>query len=264
MKNDFRGQRAKPEQQAAKQSSSSNSNTDSKLKYRPMPGSNPGGSGNYDFDENLSNSGNSDQVISDPGFWDSIETLGESDEEDSTPTEAPKPSPPTGKLTKQAIQNNDATTKMISPIEFNDWEGESRAIKSKELKKTVFAKGYDAGVVPDENLVPCPVQDDSAKFQRERCGLITDQSVEEMRDKLIDLTTSRKDGRVKLQLDMPFYDTEKATAYMDINTGDCAFYHEDSGKYWSYVKYDKNEVLNILANSDSVKYAKPSNSNSEL
>jgi len=51
---------------------------------------------------------------------------------------------------------------------------------------------------------------------------------------------------------------------MDITTGDCAFYHEDGGKYWSYVKYNKDEVLNILANSDSVKYAKPSNSNSEL
>ena len=129
--------------------------------------------------------------------------------------------------------------RLISPIEFNDWEGESRTIKSKELKKTVFAKGYDASVVPAENLVLCPEQDDLAKFQRKNCGLITDQSVEEMRDKLIDLTTSRKDGRVKLQLDMPFYDTEKATAYMNINTGDCAFYHEDSGKYWSYVKYNK-------------------------
>ena len=80
LKKDPVGQTAKPEQQGAKQSSSSNSNTDPKLKYRPMPGSNPGGSGNYDFDENLSNSGNSDQVISDPRFWDSIETLGESDE----------------------------------------------------------------------------------------------------------------------------------------------------------------------------------------
>ncbi len=263
-KNDPIGQTAKPEQQAAKQSSSSNSNTDPKLTYRSMPDSNPGGSGNYDSDENLSNSVNSDQVVSDPGFWDSMETLGESDEEGSTPTEALKPSPPTGKLTKKAIQNNDSTTQMISPIEFNDWEGESRTIKSKELKKTVFAKGYDAGVVPAEDLVPCPVQDDLAKFQRKNCGLITDQSVEEMRDKLIDLTTSRKDGRVKLQLNMPFYDTEKATAYMNINTGDCAFYHEGSGKFWSYVKYNKDEVLNILAISDSVKYAKPSNSNSEL
>ena len=85
-----------------------------------------------------------------------------------------------------------------------------------------------------------------------------------MTDKIIDLTTSRKDGRVKLKLDMPFYNTEKATAYMNINTGDCAFYYEDSGKFWSYVKYIKKKVLEILANSDSIKYAKPSNSNSEL
>ena len=265
MKNDPIGQTAKPEQQAVKQSSSSNSNTDPKLTYRSMPDSNPGGSGNYDSDENLSSSGNSDQVINDPGFWDSIETLGESDEEDSTPTEAPN-STSTWKLTKKGVQDNNALTKTISPTEFNDWEGEGRIIKSKELKKTVFAKGYQAGVVPVENLVPCPVPTDTttSTYKRDKCGLITDQSVEEMRDKLIDLTTSKKDGRVKLQLDMPFYDTEKATAYMDINTGDCAFYHEDGGKYWSYVKYDKNEVLNILANSDSVKYAKPSNSNSEL
>ena len=85
-----------------------------------------------------------------------------------------------------------------------------------------------------------------------------------MINKIIDLTTSRKDGRVKLELDMPFYDTEKATAYMDVNTGDCAFYHKDNGKYWTYVKYDEDGVLEILANSDSAKYAKPSNSNSEL
>ena len=257
----------KPEsgQSTAKQSSSSNSNRDPKPKYRPMPGSNPGGSGNYDFDENLSNSGNSDQVISDPGFWNSLETLGESDaEEDSTPTEAPKSTPPTGKLTRQAIPDNDATTKMISPTEFNDWEGESRTIKSKELKKTVFAKRYEAGVVPVENLVTCPVQDDPTKFQRKNCGLITDQSVENMRDKLIELTTSRKADRVKLKLDMPSYDTEKATAYMDIKTGDCAFYHEDTGKYWSYVKYSKDEVLDILASSDSITYTIPTNSNTEL
>ena len=93
------------QQQAAKQSSSSNSNTDPKLKYRSTPGSNPGGSGNYGSDENFSNSGNSDQVISDPEFWDSIESLGESDEEEaSTPTEAPKPSPPTKELTKKGVR----------------------------------------------------------------------------------------------------------------------------------------------------------------
>lgn len=105
----------------------------------------------------------------------------------------------------------------------------------------------------------------SITFKRENYGLIIDQSVEEMRDILIDLTTSRKEGRVKLQLEMLVYDKEKATAYMEINTGDFAFYHQDSGNYWTYVKYDaEKEILLILANCDSVKYAKPSNSNSEL
>lgn len=85
-----------------------------------------------------------------------------------------------------------------------------------------------------------------------------------MRDKLIDLTRSRKKGRVKLQLDMPFYDTQKATAYMDIKTGDCAFYHQDNGKYWTYVKYNQDEVQNILDISDSVTFAKPSKSNEDL
>ena len=108
------------------------------------------------------------------------------------------------------------------------------------------------------------MQEDPGKFQRENCGLVTDQSVEAMRDKLIDLTTSRKNGRVKLQLDFPFDDREKATAYLDVNTGDCAFYHQEGGKYWTYVKYNDDEVLSLIGNCDSAKYAKPSNSNSEL
>jgi len=70
----------------------------------------------------------------DPEFWDSIETLGESDgEENDTPTEASKTSTPTGKLTAKAILENDWTTKkMIPPIEFIDWEGDPLRIKSKE------------------------------------------------------------------------------------------------------------------------------------
>jgi hypothetical protein len=153
---------------------------------------------------------------------------------------------------------------MISPTEFNDWEGEGRTIKSKELKKTVFAKVYEAGVVPVENLVPCPVQTDPRKYQRDKCGLITDQSVDDMRAKLLDLTTSRKPSRVKIELPMPFYDAERAVGYMDLKTGDCAFYHEDNGKYWTYVKYDSDQVKSILKQSDSIKYAKPKDSNTEL
>ena len=60
----------------------------------------------------------------------------------------------------------------------------------------------------------------------------------------------------KIELPMPHYDTEQAVGHMDMITGDCAFFHK-KGKYWSYAKYSKDEVLDILVNSDSVTYAKP-------
>ena len=85
-----------------------------------------------------------------------------------------------------------------------------------------------------------------------------------MTNKLIDLTTSRQEDRAKLTLDMPFKKSEKAVAYVDLKRGDCVFYHADNGKFWSYVKYNEEEVLSMLANADKIKYAKPKNSNPEL
>lgn len=182
-----------------------------------MPDSNPGGSGNYNPDETLSNIVNPNQVISDPEFQNFVETLVEPDvEEESRPTEAWTPTPLTWKLTKKAVKANSATTKIISSTEFNDWESEDRTIKIRELRKTVFAKRYKAGVVPVENLVQCPVQADPTKHQRNKYGLIIDQSVDDMTVKLLDLTRSRKPNRVKIQLPMSFYDSERAVGYMDL------------------------------------------------
>jgi hypothetical protein len=48
-----------------------------------------------------------------------------------------------------------------------------------------------------------------------------------------------------------------------MTTGDCVFFHKN-GKYWSYVKYDSDQVKSILKQSDSIKYAKPKDSNTEL
>lgn len=248
------------------QSSSSTSNSDPKVKYRrPAPGSNPGSSGS--FDEDVFKYVNPDLAVSDREFWDRVGSLGESsdsEEEESTPTQAPRTTRPTGELTKQAIKENDQTTKIITPTKFNDWDGEARVIKSRELKKTVYAKGYKAGIVGDSDLISCPIQDDPNKYQRQNCATISDKSMEDMKNKLIDLTTSRQKDRVKLTLDMPFKKSEKAIAYMDLETGDCAFYHVDNGKFWTYVKYNNREILSTLADADAVKYAKPTDSNPEL
>lgn len=79
-------------------------------------------------------------------------------EDESKPAEAPKSSPPTYELTKKAIPENDQTTKPISPVAFTDWEGETKVTKSKELKKTLYAHGYEMGVVSSEDIILYPVQ----------------------------------------------------------------------------------------------------------
>jgi len=214
-----------------------------------LPDSNPGGSGNYGYDEDPS------KTITNPEFWDSL--LGESDAEDESALTEASNSTPTGELTKKAIPENDATTKTIHPTKLTDWEGEDKRVKSREVKKTVFAHGYEAGIVPAEQLVPCPVQEDPNKFSRKNCALITDESVDRMTDLIIDLATSTKPNRVKMELPrMPYYKREAAIGYMDIETGECVFFHKN-GDYWSYTKYDKkDDIVSLLAESDSVKYAK--------
>ena len=182
------------------------------------------------------------------------ENLGDSEDE-SEPAEAPKTSTPTGKLTKESIPDYDYTTNPISPFPFRDWEGENKLIKSKELKKTLYAHGYEAGVVSSEDLVPCPIQDDPDKFQRINCAKITDEGLDKLRDKIINIARSTKPGMIKIELPMPYYDTEKAVGHLDMTTGDCVFFHQN-GKYWDYKKYTPDEVKNLLTKCDSVKIAK--------
>ena len=111
------GQTPKPR----KDPSSDNSSSGNGITYKSSPGSGAGagagGSGNYDV--NLPKDVDPDKSISDPCFWNTLENLGDSENE-SEPAEAPKPSPPTGKLTKKAIQENDQTTNPISPVAFID------------------------------------------------------------------------------------------------------------------------------------------------
>ena len=203
-----------------------------RIKYKPASGSGDGGSGNYnvDFPKDV----DPDKSISDPDFWNTLENLGDSEDE-SEPAEAPKTSTPTGILTKEAIRDYDYTTNPISPFQFRDWEGENKVIKSKELKKTLYAHGYQAGVVSSDDLVPCPIQEDPALFQRVNCVKIIDEGLNRLRNKIINLATSTKSGMVKIELPMPYYDTELAVGHLDMTTGDCAFFHQD-GKYWSYKK----------------------------
>ena len=44
---------------------------------------------------------------------------------------------------------------------------------------------------------------------------------------------------VKIELPMPYYDTEQAVGHLDMTTGDCVFFHQNGKmrKKYSSIKY---------------------------
>lgn len=59
---------------------------------------------------------------------------------------------------------------------------------------------------------------------------------------------------------MPYFDSQTAIGHMDIITGDCVFYHKN-GKFWTYKKYPKREIPNLLMDvQSSLKWASDSSS----
>jgi hypothetical protein len=138
---------------------------------------------------------------------------------------------------------------------YKDWEGQTKVIKAKELKKSVFSSGIEAGTSTLEDLVECPVQPDPTKYQRKNCSRITDKNAKNFSNKIVDISTSRKPGMVKFKTKMPYYDSEIATGHMNLITGECVFFHEN-GKYWTYKKYTMEQTLELLADvSPSLKWA---------
>lgn len=227
-----------------------------KVRYATPDDADPGGLGPNNGND-MPDVGN---TISDPEFWDTI--LGEETEDESTRAEQMPTTPPTKKLTKESLKENDSVTENIQPYEFSDWEGKKRVIKSKELKNATFSHGFEAGTSGPENLVECPIQPDPNKFQRENCSKVTNETVQNLSDKIVDVTTAKstKIGRVKFKKKMPYFDSEIAIGHMDIITGDCFFYHEN-GKFWTYKKYSNREIPDLLMDvRSSLKWASDSSS----
>lgn len=141
------------------------------IHIRLTPGA---GGGNYNVPE--------PDPITDAEFWDQIheQELGESEGEES--------SQPTYQLSKEIMKENDSTPDR-PPLEFTDWEGNTRVIKNKELKKTLFGHGSEAGV--SNSLVECPIQPDPNKFQRTTCCEITNEGLDNLEKKIMDMTQSR-------------------------------------------------------------------------
>lgn len=216
------------------------------MTYKQPSGPPSGGLGGINYDDNFASIPDDGNIISDPEIWNNFQ----GQETDNSEDELEPTSPPTYKLTKESIKENDFFTKQLEPRKFTDWEGEKKVIKSKELKKTVFSHGWEAGISGPEDLVECPSQTDTMKHQRQDCIKITDKNTQKLSDKIVDLATSKKVGMVKFKIRMPYFDSEMAVGHMNLVTGECVFFHEN-GKYWTYKKYLSSEIPALLADVHS-------------
>lgn len=258
------------------------------MKQMPGPGGDPGGSGSgsggFDFDspEELKEKLNPDKVMDDTDFWRNLENPKDSNqkqsqnldnekgvtepEEDITEIEeknlntSPPSSPPTYELEKEYRKQYDFRTNSKSPpVRDTDWEGQKVVLKRDEIGKANFGHP-DFIETPDDAIVPCILQSDPTKFQRERCSIVTDKSESLYQAAILKHIKSRDKGMVKVYMKkMPYYQSQPAIGYLNINTGECSIFHlpnsKNELKYWSHKTYDDDGIAELLKDALSVKYA---------
>jgi hypothetical protein len=148
------------------------------------------GAGN--INENLLEIPDMKDRISDPQFWNEVQDPElEDSRNELSPKEASVSSPPTYQWTKKSLKENTFLEEQRQPFVFKDWEGDTKTIKGKELKKSVFSHGIQAGIKLPEDLVEYPTQLDPTKYQRKDCSRITDKNAGKFSNKIVDITTSR-------------------------------------------------------------------------
>lgn len=251
------------------------------MKQIPGPGGDPGGSGGFDFDfdspQELQKKLEPTKVIDDPTFWNNLQTpkdskneelLSETSEteepvnepEDETLNPSPPTSPPTYQLEKDYRKQYDFRTNSKSPpVKDTNWEGQEVVLYRSEVGKANFGHP-DFIDIPDDDIVPCVIQPDLTKYQRDRCAKVTDKSESLYQAAILKHVKSRNKGMVKVYMkNMPFYQGQPAIGYLDMKTGECVIFHTPNSKnelkYWSHKTYKADEIAQLLKYSLSIKYA---------
>ena len=96
--------------------------------------------------------------------------------------------------------------------------------------------------------IPCEVQPDPNKFQRQNCSKITDQTILDVTKRAIEHIQSKGSKMIKFQMPMVYQKGEAADYYLNVQTGDSYLFHLN-GKFWTYHKFDKMEIMNLMKKS---------------
>ena len=244
-----------------------------RLRFR-QPSGNPSGNGNFNDDigtkewdkwvcpnpeENISYPGVWSDLADDPDVCTDDDFCEDEDQEIEEETQIEKfprrrllavPGPtPTGKLDSENIEKFDFTQRKLKPMKFPSREGIQLSMDQRSLRKIVYSHPNELGLSDLDNRIPCPLQVDPNKFQRQDCWAITDTNIREAVIKVFEHTTFTNPRIVTLERFRSNCSTQRAIYFVDIVTGNAIYFRvggKQDGKLWSVDNFKPEEIINMM------------------
>lgn len=132
---------------------------------------------------------------------------------------------------------------------FPSREGIQLNMDHRSLRKAVYSHSTELGLSDLGSRVQCPVQVDSRKYQRTDCWAITDKNIREAAIKIFEFTTFENPRIITLEAYPPGSSNQKATFFIDIVTGNSAYFRiggNQDGKLWSLENFERSTILEMV------------------
>ena len=165
---------------------------------------------------------------------------------------------PTGKLDQQNLMAFDLTNEKLKPMNFPSREGIRLSMDHRSLRKAVYSHSPELGLSDLTNRIQCPVQSDPKKYQRMDCWAITDRNIREAVVKIFEFTTFENLRIITLETYPPGSSNQKATFFIDIVTGNLAYFRiggKQDRKLWSLQNFERGQIVDMI-NDPNVKKIK--------
>ena len=137
----------------------------------------------------------------------------------------------------------------MKPIVFPSREGIELSMDHRSLRKVVYSHHLELGLSDLGNRVPCPIQSDPTKFQKQDCWATTDVNIREAIVKIFEFTTFNNPQILTLERFPRDCSTQLGTFFIDTNTGNVVYFRKggkQNGKLWSLDKFKPTEINNML------------------
>ena len=163
-----------------------------------------------------------------------------------TPSSNQNPTP-TSKLDKPIRKKFNFSTHDFKPFKYKSRDGNELSLKNKPIEKITYCHYEDLGKLDlnANQVIECPIQPDMTKYQRKSCRSITDEAKVQVLKRVMEMTTSTDSNFISSKIQMPYFPSQNALVYMDLDTKSCVLFHEN-GELWTVKKLSQLEIIGIL------------------